>query len=266
MITATRTPTLQSAISTLAPIDLTALNSEAELQSRVDRKYVLTRNEAGQFVHVLTREVAPQCLEIAGRREFNYRSDYADTGDLDAYWASVRRSRFRFKVRTRHYLDSDSHWLEVKVRTPRGRTDKHRLPLEARRDPLTAPFITEVLSRYDIPQANAIAGTLRSVVASEYQRTTLFLPEFNSRLTIDSELRWTLPDSSPGQFPLERRFAAVIIETKAEAHRSPVDGILASLGHRPVRISKYATGMAVTHPELPANPWHRLLTRNGVTL
>ena len=30
--------------------------------------------------------------------------------------------------------------------------------------------------------------------------------------------------------------------------------------HRPARISKYATGMALLHPELPANRWYRTLT------
>ena len=52
-----------------------------------------------------------------------------------------------------------------------------------------------------------------------------------------------------------------VVETKNPARHSPTDRYLWAAGHRPSRISKYATGMAVLHPELPANKWHRLLTR-----
>ena len=51
-----------------------------------------------------------------------------------------------------------------------------------------------------------------------------------------------------------------VVETKNPATPSPADRALWDAGHRPTRISKYATGMALLHPELPANKWYRTLT------
>jgi len=51
-----------------------------------------------------------------------------------------------------------------------------------------------------------------------------------------------------------------VVETKNPATPSPADRALWDAGHRPARISKYATGMALLHPELPANRWYRTLT------
>jgi hypothetical protein len=31
---------------------------------------------------------------------------------------------------------------------------------------------------------------------------------------------------------------------------------------RPVSVSKYCVGVALLHPEVPANPWQRMLRRN----
>jgi len=51
-----------------------------------------------------------------------------------------------------------------------------------------------------------------------------------------------------------------VVETKNPATPSPADRTLWDAGYRPARISKYATGMALLHPELPANRWYRTLT------
>jgi hypothetical protein len=53
-----------------------------------------------------------------------------------------------------------------------------------------------------------------------------------------------------------------IVETKTGSTASRVDRLLWSRGHRPVRISKYATGLAALHPELPTGVWRRTLRRH----
>ena len=53
-----------------------------------------------------------------------------------------------------------------------------------------------------------------------------------------------------------------IIETKSGSAPSSADRTLWHHGYRPQRISKYATGLAALHPELPANRWHRVLDRH----
>ena len=51
----------------------------------------------------------------------------------------------------------------------------------------------------------------------------------------------------------------VIAETKSGSHPSAVDRLLWRSGHRPISISKYGTGLAALHRELPANKWARVL-------
>ena len=73
-------------------------------------------------------------------------------------------------------------------------------------------------------------------------------------LTIDVELEWELDTGERMRTP-----ELVVIETKSAAQPSELDRLLWSKGHRPDRISKYATGLAALRPELPANRWNRVL-------
>ena len=57
--------------------------------------------------------------------------------------------------------------------------------------------------------------------------------------------------------------AMAIVESKTAGPPSPVDRILWSMGHRPVCVSKFGTGLAALYPELPANRWRRALAPNG---
>ncbi|HOW02120.1 MAG TPA: hypothetical protein PLY19_11725, partial [Rhodoglobus sp.] len=85
-------------MSTLAPISLAELTAAAELQTRVDRKYVLTRAQAGTVL----RDLAPdtRVLEIDGTRAMAYESVYFDTRDLLSYRMAAHARRRRFKLRT----------------------------------------------------------------------------------------------------------------------------------------------------------------------
>ncbi|MDR7276279.1 VTC domain-containing protein [Catenuloplanes atrovinosus] len=103
----------------------------------------------------------------------------------------------------------------------------------------------------------AAAGIdLRHALTTRYRRTTFFLPRSASRVTVDEELSWELPDGTTRHVP--DRF---VIETKSPGGASEADRLLWSLGHRPCPVSKYATGMAALHPTLPANRWLAVLRR-----
>jgi len=65
---------------------------------------------------------------------------------------------------------------------------------------------------------------------------------------------WIEPDGGGFELP-----GMTIVETKSMSQASEVDRILWRLGARPVSLSKYATGLAALHPELPRNKWSRLL-------
>ena len=269
----------------LFPTTLEDLNSAASLLTRVDRKYLVASSAAQNVVDALTGRAL--VLDIDGRRSFSYASTYFDTPGLDSYLQAARKRRHRFKIRTRSYLDSGLTFLEVKTRGPRGATIKQRLDYRAAdADRLTEEgidFVVECLAPLtgSAQEARRTAQSLRPVMATTYRRTTLHLPDDDARATIDTDLAWTAlaprsgasSGSSSTTGAGRTRPTAVgrgasraagpfaVVETKNPARHSPTDRYLWAAGHRPSRISKYATGMAALHPELPANKWHRLLTR-----
>jgi hypothetical protein len=240
-------------VARLDPISLGELTEKAELQIRVDRKYVLPRTAATALLSRL--DPATRVLDIDGRRTFQYQSVYFDTPDLISFRLTAQRRRRRFKIRTRTYVDSAQCFLEVKTEGYRGGTVKSRLPYHPGDEETVLPgrwFVDSVLGeRPDL----SFAPTLHT----RYRRTTLFQPAGNSRATIDVDLAWTDVDGRELQLP-----DVAVVETKTGAAASPVDRLLWACGYRPARISKYATGLAALRPDLPAAPWRRTLRRHFV--
>ncbi|MDG4779513.1 polyphosphate polymerase domain-containing protein [Micromonospora sp. WMMD961] len=240
----------------LAPIALAEVIDRAALQSRVDRKYVIAVDQLPNLLDQLTGYA--RVLDIDGERTFRYESVYFDTPCLASYHCAAYRRRRRFKVRTRTYLDSAQCWLEVKISGARGLVTKHRLPYlaEDRRTVRSGRgFVNDVLDRESI-RADIAGSPLEPMLVTSYRRSTLLLPATASRVTIDTGLTWQDGDHTlrlPG---------IAVVETKTSSAPSLVDRILWHRGTRPVRISKYATGLAALRLDLPDVPWRRTLRRH----
>ncbi|MDY7090252.1 MAG: polyphosphate polymerase domain-containing protein [Actinomycetota bacterium] len=238
------------ALAELPHVSLAEMEERAALQSRVDRKYILPAGEASRLLDSLAPEA--RVLEIDGVRHFTYESLYLDTPDLVSYLRTAYRHRRRFKVRTRTYVDSGTCFLEVKVPGPRGSTVKYRVPHEPGERRVGA-FVDEVFTRHGITGADHTG--LLPTLQTAYLRFALLLPG-DSRLTVDTELRWAA-DGKELRLP-----GVAIVETKTGSTASNADRRLWSRGHRPVAISKYATGLAALRTDLPAAPWRRVLRRH----
>ena len=223
----------------------------AELQTRVDRKYLLTPETFTDLVADL--RPSHRVLEIGGLRAFRYESVYFDTADLDSYLGAARGRRRKFKVRTRTYLDSEACLLEVKREGGREETVKERIehPVDGR-DTLDAAGRSFIEER--VPLSGGGAETLEPTLTTTYHRMTLVDLASGSRLTCDAGL--VLTDPAGRSRGMEDR---VLVETKASGAAGEADRLLWRRGLRPVRISKYAVGMAALNPGLPANRWHRVL-------
>ena len=246
---------MNTVLAALPRIGLAELEERAALQTRVDRKYIVPIGEADWLLETLASDAV--VLEIDGIRRFTYESRYFDTPELSSYHRTAYRHRRRFKVRTRTYVDSGTCWLEVKVPGPRGSTVKYRVPHEPGEQHTVdagRAFVDEVFARHGLPAGGraALVATLRT----EYLRCTLLLPRTDSRLTVDTALRWTA-----GEHAL-RLAETAIVETKTGSAASRADRQLWRRGHRPVALSKYATGLAALRSDLPAAPWQRVLRRH----
>ena len=242
-------------LSDLAPVHLDELNAAAEFMSRVDRKYPLHQRAAEAILDCLP--TGTRVLNIGGRTEFGYTSVYFDTTARDSYLLAARGRPHRFKVRVRHYRDSGEAFLEVKTRRG-GNTVKERIP----HDP--SALVEIAPEQYGFISGRLATGGIRGIrpqwlgpsLETSYLRTTLLAADGRARLTLDRELVW----KENGHSLRAPRLA--IIETKAGSAPSSADRALWYHGYRPQRISKYATGLAALHPELPANRWRRVLNRH----
>ena len=137
------------ALSLLDTVDLAGLNAEAELQTRVDRKYLVSLSDLAGVIDALP--AGTRVLDLDGERSLRYASQYFDTPRLDSYFGAVHGRRRRFKVRARSYLDSGGAFLEVKTRGARSATVKERVPvsLDATADALdddAVSYATELLT------------------------------------------------------------------------------------------------------------------------
>jgi len=244
-------------LAALRAIALPDLVQRAALQTRVDRKYLVTTTTLAAMMDELAGSTV--ILDIDGTRVFGYSSVYFDTADLLCFREHRQGRRRRFKVRTRSYLDSGDCLLEVKAVGPRGRTVKSRTGHPtASPGRLTAEgraFVADALERHPA------VPVLRPSVVTDYHRITLLDPENGSRVTVDLGLRFTgVADSAGAVVPAPAD--TVVVETKSEFRPGRADWALQRMGARPQSVSKYCLGVALLHPELPANRWHRVLRRH----
>jgi hypothetical protein len=243
-------------IAAFAPIGLGELVDRAALMTRVDRKYVLPTSRLDDVLALLVPHA--QVLEIEGIRDFGYASTYYDDEALTTYHLAAHGRRRRVKVRSRSYAEAGQSFVEVKTRGSRGTTVKERLALVHRIGPWqglpsdAVPFVQERVRDCGIDVA-----ALRPTLHTAYRRSTLFLPGSGARVTVDSNLAWTVRDGRT-----LRVDDVVVLETKSGARPSLVDRQLWASGLRPSRISKYGTGLTVLDDRVRGNRWHPVVRRH----
>ena len=229
----------------------------ADLQQRVDRKYLAPAWALEELADELC--ATHSLLEVDGRTGFRYRSAYLDTPDLGCFHAHRQGRRLRWKARTRLYRDSDLCRFEVKLKTGRGDTDKHALTI----DPAEFGTLPEdggdllrglLADRYGQQAPRVLVPTL----TVDHRRSTLVSLAGDGRLTIDSDLRFRGPRGTAGRM----RPSTVLLETKSADGRSLADLLLREAGIRPVSVSKYCVGVALTHRGEEQQPWRPLLRRS----
>ena len=235
-------------LDSLRSVSLAELNDDASLLTRKDRKYIVPLAMARD----LLAHGELRVLEIDGRRSFRYESVYFDTPDRVSYLAAAHKRRRRFKVRTRSYVDSGICSLEVKTRERRGLTEKHRAPHDIGRRCWLTDEALEFIDGFET--IAPLSRQLEPVLITRYRRTTLLEPSTASRITIDINLECETAGGTSVSLP-----EMAVVETKTAGQPCAIDRLLWSWRRRPIKISKYCTGLAALTPGLPANKWNRVL-------
>lgn len=221
-------------------INLDQMDS-VRLLSRIDTKYL---TEERSLRKLLERAVALGYLvfEDGGSRVLEYRSMYYDTPQLQMYLDHHNRRLVRQKLRIRCYVASGVTFLELKSKNNHGRTKKKRMQISPDR------YLQNALN--DSEQLGWLSGklaypseSLTPSLETLFSRITLVNPEFTERTTIDTNLLFrnlrmgTCADMGP----------LAVIEVKQDGNMdSRMRDILLDLRVKPVRISKYCIGTAMT--------------------
>lgn len=235
-------------------ITLDEVLAEAPATARVDRKYLVPRDIAQEFVDALPEEF--RAMEIDGRRSTGYHSTYFDTEQLATCRAHIQQRRRRWKFRSRLYVEDQFCRLEVKARDGSGITRKyfHEIQPDAHGtvDGPALEFLTRQLADLGFPEVTRLAPTLEAT----YRRATLAAPGLSLRVTVDDAVqcsaRGHLVELDPGY---------VILETKGGVLPGGVDRLLRDLGQRPTSFSKYAASLSLIDPTIPDNDVRSLVGR-----
>jgi hypothetical protein len=240
---------MAAAATRFGAVSLQELGSAA-LMDRVDTKFVLPAAEAPAILESLAGEY--RVLEVGGRRVARYSTRYFDTPELRLYHAHHAGRPRRHKVRVRTYVDSEARFLEVKLRTSKGRTAKERVPLaHDTLDPM------ERLERDALLAGGGFtARELREALVVDYTRLTLVRNDAPERITLDLMLRFSRAGES-------RSYPGVVIAEVKQEHRVR-SRFLDAMRARRLRegsLSKYCLGIAALEPAARTNHFRRALRR-----
>ena len=240
-----------SILNRFEPISLSEMEG-VKLMNRIDTKFVLSRSQLPAILAAAQAEYFVQ--DIDGVRLATYDTIYYDTDDWDMYIRHHDRQLVRQKIRVRQYVDSDLTFLEIKRKNNKGRTKKKRIAITGfnpsgetvghnkKADISVADFVA-AKSRYTW---DAIAPHLQTT----FHRITLVNRAKTERLTIDLDLVWTNLLNGTRQTYKD----LVIVELKRDGNQSsPMLRIMDEAHVKPLKISKYCIGSALTTPDIKRN-------------
>lgn len=223
------------------PITLDEMDS-IKLMNRVDTKYVTDEHTLAAVLEDAA-SAGYMALVTEGGRIADYDSVYFDTPGLKMYLDHHNRRLVRQKVRTRLYVATGQAFLEIKRKNNHGRTRKKRIGIPP----------GELFSfSSDADACDYLAGhscfsaqELEPSVETAFRRITLVNPARTERLTIDSHIEFSnLRNGCKASLS-----DAVVIELKQDGRAdSTMKEILLGRRVKPLRVSKYCMGVALTDP------------------
>lgn len=235
-------------------ISLDQLNAQAELLRRFDTKYLVSLDQLPELLTSLPK--TSLVLENNGKTTTPYTTHYYDTANLHTYYDHLKKRRKRFKIRTRHYGNPEHGYLEIKIKKPRGQTEKIRWEvdvsligdtLETEQRDLLNKALT---SAHYPPLIHRYFRTLQT----NFLRTTVFELTSLERITIDTQLH-----ASTQQHSLLLGPHHAIVEIKSPTQAGHSHRLFTQLGIRPISVSKYCLAMTALKPALGGVPWREPL-------
>ncbi len=241
-------------LKAISPISLGEMDA-IRLMNRIDQKY-LTDERTLLAILADAAACGYRALVVEGEKVHPYDSVYFDTPQLRMYVDHRRGKTVRQKVRTRCYVLSGQTFLEIKRKNNKGRTKKKRteIPPEEFADFRSDARAAEFLSAHSDFSAEGLSPALETI----FRRITLVNAARTERLTIDTCLRMRNLRNGHEADLLD----VVIIELKQDGRAaSQMKGILLRHRVKPVRVSKYCIGTALTDPSVASGRFRERVRR-----
>jgi hypothetical protein len=230
------------------PISLAEVNRKAALLQRRDNKYLVP---VDAFTDILLNASDTfDVLTISGNRIFAYSTMYYDDSNYQCYLDHHNGKRLRLKVRERFYEESESSFLEVKLKSKRKATVKHRMNTQCEsKYSLTSEKENFVHQKYSTQYSRDLDMSFKSSLAMRYYRFTLVSKHSSERVTVDSQLCF-IGKSSLTTINDDQ----LIVEVKSRNGSGAFDKILRKNGIRPKKkLSKYCLGLCLTDKPIRKN-------------
>lgn len=234
-------------------------NSDAQLLSRREKKFLMTVPQCVSLISGLTRSY--RALDIEDSRVGRYETMYYDTESFQAYLQHHNGKANRFKLRFRHYCSTDETYLEVKERQNTGRTVKKRIETDG------IPDLSEKNPKTFLESAFPYdSSEFHPVLTTGYSRATLVSNDSRERITFDfcpSFCRNGTTYSYPGVVVGEIKYDRSLF-------KSPGLTVLRRMGIRKTAFSKYCIGVSLLYTGLKHNRFKPLmlhletLSRGGI--
>lgn len=201
---------LSAKLKDFAPISLTEMNTTASFLDRIEKKYLISKDQLGLVLKELEKDF--YVLNINDQSIFTYDNVYMDSKDYELYNAHQQWNKSRTKIRTRLYVDSSLSFFEYKQKEGKTlRKFRYEFPTEEH------GTMTKWKSRFYEWVYMSFYGKMPEKITpalnTNYNRLTLCAKDSWERVTVDFNIKTTdLRDWKNKAISLGN---AVILESKS---------------------------------------------------
>ncbi|MBN4051493.1 polyphosphate polymerase domain-containing protein [bacterium AH-315-M05] len=240
-------------LSTFQPVSLEGMN-KIKLLNRQDTKFIFNFKKLPSLLEQLKDKY--YVLEVENHRITQYESQYFDTDDLRFYTQHHNGKLNRHKVRFRCYVESNTCYFEIKLKSNKGRTIKERIK-KKKINMIKGKRAKQLLIKnIAIKPSDLIAKLL-----IYYSRITLAHKDFTERVTIDTGLKFK---NDMVEKSLSELIIAEVKQDKVSLN-SPFIQLMRKEKIQPMRLSKYCIGTILTNENIKYNRFKpKLLTINKI--
>ena len=222
------------------------------MSDRSEVKYIMPIEVLPHFLPALAEEYS--VLRVEQTPISTYEVTYFDTPRWEHYMAHHNGYRRRSKYRFRRYLESDTAFLEIKLKEHKRRTIKQRIPWDEGER-------SAAVRALDAGLGEALSG-YRPALYVNYRRMSFWKRNTDERLTLDFGMRFQRPGAAL-RAELPDIFIAEV-KQPGKFHGSTFFRRAKSYGYLPVSISKYCVGVCVTGSgDTRSNRFKPMLRRVG---